>query len=178
MESLTQKDTKQHDVLKKLNINAPQMRAIIMRTSGARFSEISAELGVSENTIKNWFRIGTDTYGAFKEHATNVAYSIGLDAEIRMRVMAHKATDTLEEMLSEDMSPAIRLRAALYIHEKTSKQYEAEKEYRAMMPLRTSETHKLAESMLRQRGIEYDIDTIDGVVEVMMDYVREMDKHV
>jgi hypothetical protein len=168
----------QHELLKKLKINAPQMRAVIMRTNGAKFSEIGAELDVSENTVKNWFRIGTDTYGAYKEHAGNVAYSMGLDSEIRLRMLANKAADTLEEMMGESKPDAVRLRAALYIHDKVSKQYEAEKEYRAIQPLRDSEKYKQAESILVRNGSECDPDSVDNLVGVFEDAVREMDKHV
>ena len=149
MESPTQNDTKQHEKeCLQTTLTPQQMRAIVMRAEGSKFREISEFIQVPENTIKNWFRVGTDVYVGYKNYADDVVYSIGVESEYRIRQMARQATDTLQELMSEDMPPAIRLRASLYVLDKTKEATNEDREVRKSMPERLMNLCKLAQDNL------------------------------
>ncbi len=157
-------------------LTSQQMRAIVMRTEGAKFREISEFIEVPENTVKNWFRVGTDVYGVFKEYSGNVAYSIGIDAESRLRVMVDEATDTLKELMGSEMPPAVRLRASLYVLDKSASLMDKDREERKTMPEKLLFIYKKAHENLetRERRIE------DGYFEIerLMDIQDEINKFI
>jgi len=149
MESSTQNDTKQHENTQSLSSLTPQqMRAIVMRAEGAKFREISDFIQVPENTIKNWFRVGTEVYVGYKNYANDIVYSVGVESEYRIRHMAREATDTLQELMSKDMPPAIRLRASQYVLDKTKEATNQDRELRKNMPERLMNLCKMAQDNL------------------------------
>ncbi len=157
-------------------LTSQQMRAIVMRTEGVKFREISEFIEVPENTVKNWFRVGTDVYGVFKEYSGNVAYSIGIDAESRLRVMADEATDTLKELMGSEMPPAVRLRASLYVLDKSTSLMDKDREERKTMPEKLLFIYKKAHENLETR--EHSIE--DGYLEIerLMDMQDEINKFI
>lgn len=120
MESSTRNDTFQHEIeLADKKPTIPQMRAMVMRADGLTFNEISKEINVPKNTVKNWFRPGTETYGLYKRYANEVSYLIGKQAIHELKMKASEAVGVLGEMLgNEKLSSAIRFRVASYILEK------------------------------------------------------------
>ena len=158
MESLTPNNTKQHtETLLASNLSPQQMRAIVMRAEGAKFNEISEFIKVPENTIKNWFRVGTEVYVGYKNYSNDIVYSIGVESEYRLRNMAREATDTLEKLVSEEMPPSIRLRAALYILDKTKQATDIDREYRKDIPGRLVNLLQLAKQNLPQSATDEDV---------------------
>jgi len=174
MESLS-KGTIQHKKTRiQQRLSSQQMKAIVMRVDGSKFRDIGEHIQVPENTVKNWFRVGTDVYGVFKEYSSNVAYSIGVDAEVRLRVMADDATDTLKELMSKDMPPAVRLRASLYVLDKTSSLTHIDRQERKFMPEKMMLIYKMANKNLGAG--EHSIEAGEREVERLMDMQDEINK--
>ena len=135
-EETTQNNTIQHQGENSLvgDLSKPQIMAVVWRTEGLSFQEIASNLNISIHSVKNWFRRGTSVYGVYKDHSSEIAYQLGIDAILRTRMLAEKATKVLEESLDKKAPPNTRLKSAVYILEKTTEMTLKEKEEREMYP--------------------------------------------
>lgn len=96
-------------------ISMIQTRAVVLRTEGKTYREISDILETSVNTIKDWFRRGSPVYGVYKRYSKEVAYQVSTDAMHKLRLQTEKAVDTIIECLDKKNPIAVRLSASKYI---------------------------------------------------------------
>lgn len=121
MESTT--NTEQHEMthIQSLvqSLTPQQMRAIVMRSNGATYQDMSDTMDKPINTIKGWFRKGTVASSVYKEYADMVALEIGNESLQRLKMMVGEATETIYEcMMDKDLPSSTRLRTAMYILDK------------------------------------------------------------
>lgn len=138
MESDTQKHTEAPVLRQEIpadciveGISMNQARAIILRTEGKTYGEISDILQTSVNTIKDWFRRGNPVYGAYRRYAKEVLFEISNDAMNKLRLNTQQAVDVVIECLDKKNPPAIRLSASKYILDKDLPFTEKERSERA-----------------------------------------------
>lgn len=112
-------------------ISIIQARAVVLRTEGKTYGEISDILEISVNTIKDWFRRGNAVYGVYKRYSKEVAYQISTDAMHKLRLHTQQAADVIIECLDKKYTPAVRLSASKYILDKDSPFTEKERIERA-----------------------------------------------
>ena len=138
MESDTQNNTETHENEQNPpedcivdGLSRVQAYAVVLKTEGKTYNKISLILGISVNTIKDWFRRGTPTYGAYLRYSKEVIGQIGTDSWHRLRLQTGKAVNTMIDLMDEKQPPMIRLRASAYILDRDLPLTLKEKEERA-----------------------------------------------
>ena len=98
-------------------LSAQQIAVIDALSNGVTVTEAAAEAGIHRNTVINWRRNNI----AFQFAFAHAQYDRALLYRERAESLVDLAYATLEALLTDPKTPAtVRLKAALYIHEKAS----------------------------------------------------------
>ena len=98
-------------------LSTRQIAVIEALSNGVTVTEAAAEAGIHRSTINNWRRNNIDFQFAF----AHAQYDRALLYRERAESLVDLAYATLEALLTDPKTPAtVRLKAALYIHEKAS----------------------------------------------------------
>jgi DNA-binding CsgD family transcriptional regulator len=97
-----------------VHLSEKQMQGLDLLAAGISVSETARQIGAARATVSRWLNRDVDFYTTLNLMRSEIHKSHG----DRLRVLATRAYDVLEELMGQDAPPDVRLRAALAVTEK------------------------------------------------------------